>query len=158
MIKNPTLFKVFLALRPNFFEGVHTEHITLKYFNQIKWDELLNQAAKFDRQLPATIHFKEYGVWYPFDDTSKSRCFGAHVITEDSNILNHLQMPHISLTKEQWYYKPLAINVEPVQVVDTLWIGKKINGALVWAKVNNKQIGLENNVVNIPGYGFLPQL
>lgn len=133
------LSKVFLALRTDFIPGFHTEHITLAYFDEISWDKLTKRAAQLDNMLPATIVLKEAMTWESNADNGVYA--GYRVSSPDSLILDHLSMPHITV--------PLAsidsLEVQhDAEVVDRLWVGKKIDGHLTWMRVSNKQIGAQH--------------
>jgi hypothetical protein len=144
-IKNPTLEKVFIALRTNFFENYPKEHITLKYFHSITWLRLLQECSRLEQQLPATIQPMYYQAWQSRSKDGKWN-YGLVVDCMDTPIVNHLNMPHITLPKE--LPTPAVGNMEP-QIVDTLWIGKSINGHYIWAKHNSKQLG--------EPYGIVPE-
>lgn len=144
-IKNPMLEKVFLALRPNFFPDEPREHITLKYYNRIQWDVLLEEAARMEK-LPAIIEPVHYSTWQAWGKGPWYR--GLIVSNPGGTILDHLHMPHITLTQD-WDSKPLIANLEP-QIVDTLWIGKSVNKQLIWAKVAYKQIEVNYDTFGIP--------
>ena len=145
MIKQPMLTKVFLALRTNFFPEYRDEHVTLAYFYEIRWDALLDVAEKLDQQLPATIHFKRFHEW-----EAESRTFcGALVTCSDTDILKYVSMPHITLP-QQLVQETYAPDVEPVEIVDRLYLGKKVNDQLIWATIKNNQIGPGNAAVNFP--------
>jgi hypothetical protein len=146
-IKNPTLEKVFIALRTNFFENYPKEHITLKYFNSVKWDKLLEVCGQLEQQLPATIRPLHYSTWKSFLPEGRYHN-GLLVDCQDSTVLDRLGMPHITLPKEYLQTGPMPGDMEP-QIVDTLWIGKSINGLYIWTKHNSKQLG--------EPYGIVPE-
>jgi hypothetical protein len=144
LIKQPYLAKVFLALRTNFIPELRDEHITLAYFQEIRWDALLDIAEKYDKMLPATIQIYGKMTWKGFDG---GEYHGFDVNSWDSNILRMLKMPHITVPKHILdMIKP--IDLEPVEVVDRLYLGKKINGQLVWATVKSDQIGPGHAALN----------
>lgn len=130
------LTKVFLALRTDFIPGLPTEHITLQYFDEVYWWKLVKSAIEFDEKLPATIVLKEAMEWQSFTDSQKYTGYSVH--SPDSPILDHLSMPHITVPKH-------LIDTEPqrdVDVIDRLWLGKRIDGHLTWMRVSNKQLGI----------------
>lgn len=144
-VKNPLLEKVFLALRPNFFPGYNREHITLKYYNSIRWETLLEHGARLEKQLPATIEPEGYHRWQAF---GKGQWYeGLLVSNKGGTILDHLNMPHITLPKDSHY--PIGANLEP-QIVDTLWLGKSINKQYLWVKLTNRQIEVNYGSFGIP--------
>ncbi len=144
MIQQPYLQKVFLALRTNFIPELESEHITLAYFYEIRWDALLDIAEKYDKMLPATIHIRPKMEWMSAEGKDYQ---GFSVASHDSNILRMLNMPHITVPKHI-----LDVidehDLEPIEVVDRLYLGKKINGQLIWATVKNNQIGPGNAAIN----------
>jgi hypothetical protein len=99
-----------------------------------------------EEQLPATISPLYYQAWQSWEGTGRSWNFGLVVDCMDTPIVNHLNMPHITLPKEIPHPAPGAM--EP-QIVDTLWIGKSIKGHYIWAKHNSKQLG--------EPYGIVPE-
>lgn len=129
--------KVFLALRTDFIPGLPSEHITLAYFDTIEWAKLVKSAVQFDEMLPATIVLKEAMTWESWADDGVYA--GYSVTSPDSLILDHLSMPHITVPL------PLLENMErtnhDVEIIDRLWLGKKIEGQLRWMRINNEQIG-----------------
>ena len=144
-IKLPMLNKVFLALRTNFVPELHSEHITLAYFFEIRWDALLDIAHKLDKQLPATIHIKEKMEWVSGEKTYN----GFNVACRDSTILDKIGMPHITVPKHILdVIEPR--DLEPIEVVDRLYLGKSIDHKIVWATIRNDQIGPGNAAVNWP--------
>lgn len=147
-IKQPMLEKVFLALRTNFVPEYHSEHITLEYFQEVRWDALLDIANKLDKILPATIHIKEKIEWQGFD-SEPQKYNGFSVVCRDSNILHRVKMPHITVPK---YILDMInpLDMEPIEVVDRLYLGKSINHKIVWATIRNNQIGPGNAAVNWP--------
>jgi hypothetical protein len=145
MIKQPMLYKVFLALRTNFFPTYKNEHVTLVYFHEIRWDALLDVAHNLDRQLPATIRFDGFSEW-----EAESRTFcGALVSCHDTDIFKWVSMPHITLD-EQTILEANVFDIPPYEVIDRLYIGKKINGQLIWATIKTNQIGPGNAAANFP--------
>jgi hypothetical protein len=146
-IKNPTLEKVFIALRTNFFEDYPKEHITLKYFHSITWETLLRECAQMEERLPATIRPLFYSTWQSWSQ-SPSWYEGLIVDSQDSLIFGSLNMPHTTLPTGYIKTGPPPGDMEP-QIVDTLWIGKSINGHYIWAKHNSKQLG--------EPYGIVPE-
>ena len=50
-LNNPMLEKVFLSLRPNFFPDYHKEHITLRYYNCVRWDVLMQDCGRISAPL-----------------------------------------------------------------------------------------------------------
>jgi hypothetical protein len=139
------LEKVFLALRTDFIPELITEHITLAYFYEIRWDALLDIAEKYDKMLPATIHLYGKMQW----EAGGQKYQGFDVASHDSNILRMLRMPHITVPK------PMLDKIQPrdldsVQIVDRLYLGKKVNNQLIWATVKNDQIGPGNAALNFP--------
>lgn len=147
-IKQPMLNKVFLALRTNFVPELRSEHITLEYFKEIRWDALLDIANKLDQMLPATIHVKEKMEWESFEGGNFT---GFSVVCRDSNILNRVKMPHITVPRHILdMINPL--DMEPVEVIDRLYLGKSIDHKIVWATIRNDQIGPGNAALNWPSY------
>lgn len=139
------LNKVFLALRTNFIPELKSEHITLAYFKQIRWDALLDISERYDNQLPATIHL--YGKMRWESNADGGEYWGFDVASSDSNILQHLEMPHITVPKSLLdTLEPR--DMDPVQVIDRLYIGKKVNSQLMWATIKNNQIGPGNAAIN----------
>lgn len=137
---NPVLEKVFLALRTNFVPDHNKEHITLRYYNSIRWDTLLRDAARLDKKLPATIVHKGLHSWR----SGKETFTGLHVSAPDSTVLDHLAMPHITIPFH--LLEKFIIDEAPShEIVDTLWVGKKVNGQYIWAKVSDKPIGVDEN-------------
>lgn len=137
-MNEPILEKVFLALRTNFIEGFPKEHITIRYYNSIRWTVLLQDAHRLDKKLPATIvHKGTIESW----TSGANRFRGLHVSSPDSMILDHLSMPHITIPTQ--YLKGLAIaDIPSHEVVDTLWLGKKNEkNQYVWAKVSGAPVG-----------------
>ena len=145
-IKQPMLNKVFLALRTNFVPELQSEHITLEYFQEIRWDALLDIANKLDNMLPATIHIKEKMEWQGFDGKTYN---GFSVVCRDSNILHRVKMPHITVPKHILDMINM-LDIEPIEVIDRLYIGKSIDHKIVWATIKNNQIGPGNAAVNWP--------
>lgn len=141
MIKQPMFTKVFLALRTNFIPELESEHITLNYFNEIRWDAVLEFAEKYDSQLPATIHLLSPHTWEGFDGGT---FYGFNVACHDSEILSHLKMPHITVPKFMMDQLD-PYDLDSVQVIDRLYLGKKVNGKLIWTKLKDKEIGLDND-------------
>lgn len=143
MIKQPMLNKVFLALRTNFIPELTTEHITLAYFKEIRWDALLDISEKYDTMTPATIHIGKKIVW----ESEGKDYYGFGASCHDSNILRHLLMPHITVPKHMLdVIYPL--DLDPVQVMDRIWVGKKIDGHLIWATVSSTQMGPGDAALN----------
>ena len=136
MINDPILEKVFLALRPNFIPGFAKEHITLRYYKTIRWSVLLQDAARMDKKLPATIlHNGSIQSW----TAGPNRFRGLWVSSPDSTILDHLSMPHITVPTQ--YLKNLNIHdIQSLEVIDTLWLGKSVKGSYVWTKVSNAPV------------------
>ena len=145
MIQLPMLNKVFLALRTNFIPELKSEHITLAYFNQIRWDALLDIAERYDNQLPATIQI--YGKMKWESNAEGGEYWGFDVASHDSTILKNLNMPHITVPK--WMIDQIEPrDLDSVQVIDRLHIGKKVNNQLIWATLKNNQIGPGNAALN----------
>lgn len=137
-LSNPILEKVFLALRPNFFPEYHREHITLRYYNQIRWDVLLQDCLRLEKDLPATINPLVYSSWKSNVDGKSFQ--GLLVESKDSQVLDHLEMPHVTLPNDiQLQNLGDAFELES-QVVDTLWVGKKIDGQLIWARFDGRPV------------------
>jgi hypothetical protein len=141
LIKQPMLQKVFLALKTNFIPELETEHITLAYYPEIRFDALLDLAAKYDNMLPATIHLHGKMNWVGYDDR---QYWGYEVAASDSAILSHLKMPHITVPFHL-LEQIKTIDLEPIQIMDTLHLGKRVGDKLIWAKINGNQIGLDND-------------
>lgn len=144
-VSNPILEKVFLALRTNFIPGHSREHITLRYYDEVRWETLLKDAERLDKKLPATIVHKGRHNWNANGNTFT----GLLVSSPDSMILDHLNMPHITVPKRILDRTDLA-DIQPLEVVDTLWVSKKVNGQFVWSKVSDAPIG-----VDLHDYGIL---
>lgn len=128
---SPIVEKVFLALRPNFFPGFHKEHVTLRYYNRIRWDVLQQDAARMEKHLPQLLVPYRYDTWRTFEKGNKY--FRGLILENNAGVLEHLKMPHITMNEEEWDKKPVLVNLQP-QAVSTLWVGKSINGSYVWAK------------------------
>lgn len=127
---SPIVEKVFLALRPNFFPGFHKEHVTLRYYNRIRWDVLQQDARRMEKHLPQLLVPYRYDTWQAW---GKGPLHDGLILERNAGVLEHLPMPHITMDKRTWNLKPLLINLAP-QAVSTLWVGKSINGSYVWAK------------------------
>lgn len=128
---SPLAEKVFLALRPNFFPGYYKEHVTLRYYNRIRWDVLLQDAARMEKHLPALLAPARYDTWQAW---GKGPQYKGLILERNSMLLEHLNMPHITMDNKTWNSKPLFIHLAP-QAVSTLWVGKSINGSYVWTKL-----------------------
>jgi hypothetical protein len=102
-----------------------------------------------EEQLPATIRPMYYSTWQSYPQSDGPWHFGLIVDSLDSPILNHLNMPHITLPPRPEAYPAPGDMREYPEVVDTLWIGKSINGHYIWAKHNSKQLG--------EPYGIVPE-
>lgn len=139
-INNPVLEKVFLALRTNFIPNHPKEHITLRYYKSIRWDVLLADAKRLDKKLPATIVHKGIHSWV----SGRERFTGLHVSAPDSTILDHLSMPHITVSTKI-LNKVKMEDVPSHEVIDTLWLGKKQGDNYLWTKVSSAPIGIEGN-------------
>ncbi len=139
MMNNPVLEKVFLALRPEFFPEYKLEHVTLRYYKSIRWDTLLMDAERLDRKLPATLINKGFINW----NTGKQSFTGLSISAPDSLILDHLAMPHITVPtfiKNRYVRHGDVLDIPDHYIVDTLWLGKKVDKNYVWAKVNSKDV------------------
>ena len=135
-MNDPILEKVFLALRTNFVPDYPKEHVTLRYYKEVRWSVLLQDAARLDKKLPATIIHKGIHMW----KAGQTQYRGFHVSSPDSLILDHLSMPHITIPKNILE----KLNVHDIQsheVVDTLWVGQSTGkGSYVWAKASGASI------------------
>lgn len=140
-LSNPILEKVFLSLRPNFFPEYHKEHITLRYYNRVRWDVLMQDCGRMEKDLPATISPLIYSSWKSNVDGKSFQ--GLLVESKGSGILDHLEMPHITLPDDHVFDAGVPWGLEP-QIVDTLWLGKKIEGRLIWAKYDTRSLGLNH--------------
>lgn len=130
-----TLYKVFLALRTDFIPNLRTEHITLDYYKEIGWDDLTKRAKELDSMLPATIVLKEAKEWESFEGGAYT---GYGVASPDSHILDHLNMPHITVPQHSMD----KTTKRDVEIIDRLWMGKKIDGRLHWMRIGTNQIGV----------------
>ena len=137
---NPVLEKVFLALRTNFIPDFAKEHITLRYYKNIRWQTLLMDAARLDKKLPATvIHDGEWHTWRSGGNSFR----GLWLKAPDSPIFDHLNMPHITVPNRFAKYVDLH-EIPSLEVIDSLWVGRSINGNYHWTKVSGKPVGAEN--------------
>lgn len=138
-----TLSKVFLCLKTNMY-NVEGEHITLRYYRETSWHDLIEDARRFSKHLPDTIMVRDYGTW----NTETERFVGARL--QSSGIFDEagLTMPHITLEKHPdnygrdeflTLYQPNR-NTLPYELVTTLYLGKKINGKLEFMPIDSRQI------------------
>lgn len=140
-LANPVLNKVFLALRTNFIEGLPTEHITLRYYKNIRWDVLIQDAERLDKKLPATIVHD--GKLHEWPGGKATKFTGLWVTAPDSVVLDHLNMPHITIPFS--IAKELDLSsIQSHEVATQLWLGHKINGQQMWSRITNKQIGVND--------------
>lgn len=136
-MNDPILEKVFLALRTNFIPDYAKEHITLRYYNEVRWSVLLKDAHRMDKKLPATIIHKGVHMW----KSGATQYRGLHVSSPDSLILDHLAMPHITIPKAI-LEKTNIHEIQELEIADTLWLGKSDGkGHYVWAKVSGAPVG-----------------
>lgn len=137
LINDPILEKVFLALRTNFIPDFPKEHVTLRYYKEVRWTVLLQDAARLDKKLPATIIHKGVHMW----KSGSMQYRGLHVSSPDSLILDHLSMPHITVPKAI-LEKTNIHEINSHEIVDSLWLGKSNGkGQYVWAKVSDAPVG-----------------
>lgn len=131
---NARIDKVFLALRTEFFgDLVEDEHITLRYFDTVLLADLVRHAAWLDRYVPSTVKLNGFANW-----TSAGMFYEVGLVDawENPALFANVRTPHITIRKSN---KPLSnatfipdIYGVEVQIMDRLWVGKKIKGKIEW--------------------------
>jgi hypothetical protein len=147
-IETKTLHKVFLALRTDFFD-VEDEHITLRYFESVQLGRLMMIADHLDKFVPTTIRLNGFSNWEHGGIFYEVALVDAW---ENPNLFAHVRTPHITLRKSD---KPLSnptfvpeIYGQKFEVLDRLWLGKKVKGKLQWMPVNTKDLDVMNSALH----------
>lgn len=146
-----TVKNVFLALRTNFFgEMVEDEHITLKYFGEVTFDGLVKYARILDQYVPTEIQLNGFANW-----TAERMFYEVGLVNSFGNplLFSGVRTPHITIRKSD---KPLSnatfvpdIYGVKIELIDRLWLGKKVKGKLQWMQVDGRGIADFQKIVGI---------
>ena len=137
----PRIKKVFLALRTNFFgDYVEDEHITLKYFNSTPFTDLIHYGRELSAHVPTQIQLDGFANW-----TNQGMFYEVALVDAFQNprLFDFVRTPHITIRKSD---KPLSnATFEPSfygtpDLIDTLWVGKKVRGKFLWMPVDSRPI------------------
>lgn len=136
--------KVFLALRTDFFgDMVEDEHITLKYFHEVDFNYLVKYAGAMDSLIPTEIRLNGFANW-----TADSMFYEVALVDSWLNptLWTGVRTPHITIRKSN---KPLSnatfvpeVYGVKVDLIDRLWLGKKVKGKIMWMPFNTNDIHL----------------
>lgn len=129
--------KVFLALRTDFFgDLVEDEHITLRYFDSVLLSDLVRHAEWLDKTVPSTIKLNGFANWQ-----ASGMFYEVALVDwwENPALYAGVRTPHITIRKSN---KPLSNATfvpdfygQKIQLIDRLWVGKKIKGKIQWVPV-----------------------
>ena len=137
MVKN-----VFLALRTDFFgDQVEDEHITLKYYGHESFNKVIEDARILDQYVPTQIHLNGFANW-----VSAGIHYEVALVESFGNpaLWTKVRTPHITIRKSN---KPLSnatfvpeVYGVDVELIDRLWLGKKVRGHIRWMPVDGRGI------------------
>jgi hypothetical protein len=150
------LEKVFLALRTDYF-GVEDEHMTLKYFNSVNFAGLIHIASELSPYVPTALklngfaNYQTNGVHY---EVAMVDFF------DNPHLYQYTRFPHITIRKSD---KPLScatfvpeIYGTEIKIIDTIYLGKKIKGKIVWMPVDSRSLHtLKNQWIEKAGDCFV---
>lgn len=135
--------RVFIGLRPNIFERVENQHITLDYIGSYpEWNTLLHQCALWHQRFgngPVTVEVNGYANWFS-SNNEKDRYFDVALIGfRDYPELTYLKNWHITLGKSDTPVKPRQFDKERdafrYDHCDDIWIGyRDPNGEAKWLR------------------------
>lgn len=141
-LTQPRIKKVFLGLRTNFFgDLVEGEHITLKYFHDTTFADLIHYGRELSQHVPTEITLNGFANW-------KAAGIYYEVALVDAftnpRLFDFVRTPHVTIRKSDKPVSNATFNpnyYSESEVIDTLWVGKKSKGKFIWMPVDSRPIG-----------------
>lgn len=132
--------KVFIALRPNFF-NFEDEHITLKYFDKAKLWEVMDAAMRLRKFVPTEVRINGFANWRGMGDSF----YEVALIDPFANprLFQEIRTPHVTIRKSGGPLSNATFDPQyfgESQIVDSLWVGKKSKGKFIWVPIENESI------------------
>ena len=153
--------RVFIGLRPNIFEKVENEHITLEYVGSYpEWNTLLDKCERWYRTFgygPVTVEVNGYANWSATNNGDNRYFDVALVGFKEYPELTYTKNWHITLSKDSRPVKPRQFDKERdafrYDICDDLWVGyKDQNNKACWIRYMGSVGKLSSEEMDSPSW------